>query len=227
MAEGCKVHIGGLDRDKETPKEEIEREFSRFQESGDVNVWVARKPPGFAFVTFTDARDAEDACKELNGKSLFGQENVTVAISQTRGRGGGGSGYRGGGGGGGDGGYGRDRYDERRDHGRRSPPRGYARERSSYDYDDRGGGGRSHDDRRDRGGYDRGSGYDSRRSPPRGSGRDRRDSYGDRRRSPPPRRRERSRSRSPPRRKERARSRSPAKDAKADDKEKTKVEKDE
>lgn len=70
------MHIGGLDRDKETPKEEIEREFSRFQESGDVNVWVARKPPGFAFVTFTDARDAEDACKELNGKSLFGQENV-------------------------------------------------------------------------------------------------------------------------------------------------------
>eukprot|EP00729_Bicosta_minor_P018187 gene18187-30808_t len=80
MAEGCKVHIGGLDRDKETPKEEIEREFSRFQESGDVNVWVARKPPGFAFVTFTDARDAEDACKELNGKSLFGQENVVVEV---------------------------------------------------------------------------------------------------------------------------------------------------
>ena len=31
-------------------------------------IWVARKPPGFAFIDFNDQRDAEDAVDELNGK---------------------------------------------------------------------------------------------------------------------------------------------------------------
>ncbi|KAL5202400.1 hypothetical protein ABZP36_013352 [Zizania latifolia] len=32
-------------------------------------VWIARKPPGFAFVDFDDKRDAEDALCDLNGKN--------------------------------------------------------------------------------------------------------------------------------------------------------------
>lgn len=31
------------------------------------SVWVARKPPGFAFVDFDDRRDAQDAIRELDG----------------------------------------------------------------------------------------------------------------------------------------------------------------
>jgi RNA recognition motif-containing protein len=31
------------------------------------SVWVARKPPGFAFIDFDDRRDAEDAIRDLDG----------------------------------------------------------------------------------------------------------------------------------------------------------------
>jgi hypothetical protein len=31
------------------------------------SVWVARKPPGFAFIDFDDKRDAEDAICDLDG----------------------------------------------------------------------------------------------------------------------------------------------------------------
>ncbi len=31
-------------------------------------MWVARKPPGFAFVEFDDLRDAQDAIRAMDGK---------------------------------------------------------------------------------------------------------------------------------------------------------------
>jgi RNA recognition motif-containing protein len=59
----CKVYIGDLGYG--AAKQELEDVFSRY---GPIrNVWVARNPPGFAFVEFQDTRDAEDATKALDG----------------------------------------------------------------------------------------------------------------------------------------------------------------
>ena len=38
-------------------------------------VWVARNPPGFAFVEFKDPRDADDAIRDLDGKYVVGTKN--------------------------------------------------------------------------------------------------------------------------------------------------------
>merc|ERR1719490_739682 len=123
----CKIYIGGLPDDAN--KFDLEDAFSRIGRVRDV--WVARKPPGFAFIEMEDRRDATDACKELDGTRLCGNR-VKVEMSN------GGKGGRGGGGGGG---RGRSRSPYR---GGRSPPRrGRSRSRS-------GGRGRSRSPRRSR-----------------------------------------------------------------------------
>ncbi|VDN54541.1 unnamed protein product [Dracunculus medinensis] len=104
----CKVYVGSLPQD--ATSQEIEDAFNRF---GRIRkVWVARRPPGFAFVEFEDSRDAEDAVKALDGTRICGVR-ARVEISHGRRRntgfggggggsgGGGGGGYYGGGGGGG------------------------------------------------------------------------------------------------------------------------------
>ena len=93
-----KVYVGGLG--DQGRKEDIEKEFEKFGSLHDV--WVARNPPGFAFVEFEDLRDAEDAIKGLDGKIICGME---VRVEMSRHRGG-----RGRGGGGGGGGYRGDRF---------------------------------------------------------------------------------------------------------------------
>jgi len=141
----CKVYIGDLKAG--TTERDIEEPFSKFGQLK--NVWVAQRPPGFAFVEFDDPRDAEDSCRHLDGVRINGSR-VRVEMSHGRKRGGGGRGRsrsppRGGGG-----------YDRRRSP---SPRRGYSPRRD-------GGRGRSPSPRRDGGGrYDRFRSRSPRRSP--------------------------------------------------------------
>lgn len=89
----CKVYVGNLG--SSASKYEIENAFSKY---GPLrNVWVARNPPGFAFVEFEDRRDAEDATHGLDGTRCCGTR-IRVEMSSGRSREG-----RGGGGGGGGG----------------------------------------------------------------------------------------------------------------------------
>jgi len=111
----CKVYIGNLGNN--ASKYEIEDAFTKY---GPLrNVWVARNPPGFAFVEFEDPRDAEDAVRGLDGTRVCGQRcRVEMSSGQTR------SGGRDGGGGGRGGGRDRDGG------GRRAPAGGSSRRRS-------------------------------------------------------------------------------------------------
>ena len=59
----CKVYVGELGYG--ATKEELEEKFSKY---GPLrSVWVARKPPGFAFVEYEDSRDAQDAVRGMDG----------------------------------------------------------------------------------------------------------------------------------------------------------------
>lgn len=60
----CKVYVGNLG--SSASKHEIENAFGKYGQLR--NVWVARNPPGFAFVEFEDRRDAEDAVRALDGR---------------------------------------------------------------------------------------------------------------------------------------------------------------
>jgi len=71
-----KLYIGGLD-EKATSKD-IEAVFSRFSSLGDI--WIAKNPPGFAFVDFSDYQDAIDAVARLDGAKIAGTR-VRVEIS--------------------------------------------------------------------------------------------------------------------------------------------------
>lgn len=113
------VYVGGLSEDIQ--KEDLEREFGKF--GNLTKVWVARNPPGFAFIEFEDDQDANEAIKEMNGATINGSE-IRVDISRGRG------GRRGGRGGGGGGGF-----RGRRDSG------GFRGRRGGYDSGFRSGGG--------------------------------------------------------------------------------------
>eukprot|EP00004_Rigifila_ramosa_P013168 TRINITY_DN28_c0_g1_i1.p1 TRINITY_DN28_c0_g1~~TRINITY_DN28_c0_g1_i1.p1 ORF type:complete len:181 (+),score=15.44 TRINITY_DN28_c0_g1_i1:44-544(+) len=66
---GTRVWVGDLEEGLD------ERDLEDFfRDAGKLrNVWVARRPPGYAFVDFEDPRDAEDAVRNLDGKEIKGK----------------------------------------------------------------------------------------------------------------------------------------------------------
>merc|ERR1712072_818867 len=97
-----KIYLGNLSSNVDD--RDIEDTFGKF---GRIeNIWIARKPPGFAFVTYDDPRDAEDATREMDGRELDRErltdpyQKIRVEVSQGGGGGKGGGRYddRGGGG---------------------------------------------------------------------------------------------------------------------------------
>ncbi|ESQ54032.1 hypothetical protein EUTSA_v10026315mg [Eutrema salsugineum] len=82
-----RVYVGNLD--PRVTERELEDEFRVY---GVIrSVWVARRPPGYAFLDFEDPRDARDAIRDLDGKNGW-----RVEQSHNRGGGGGRGGDRGG-----------------------------------------------------------------------------------------------------------------------------------
>ncbi len=77
------VFVGNLEPGV-TPRE-LEREFDRYGRIRDC--WVARNPPGFAFITYDDDRDARDAVRDMDDRHFLGRR-IRVEISKRDRRGG-------------------------------------------------------------------------------------------------------------------------------------------
>ncbi|KAG7283287.1 hypothetical protein CRUP_005029 [Coryphaenoides rupestris] len=78
----CKVYVGNLGNNGN--KTELERAFGYY---GPLrSVWVARNPPGFAFVEFEDARDANDSVRELDGREAFQEPWSSTFMEQATAR---------------------------------------------------------------------------------------------------------------------------------------------
>ena len=69
----CKVYVGNLGNN--ASKYELEDAFAKY---GPIsNCWVARNPPGFAFIEFEDPRDAEDSVRGLDGTRVCGVSEIS------------------------------------------------------------------------------------------------------------------------------------------------------
>merc|ERR1711962_657641 len=85
--EMSRLFIGGLGDNVD--RRDLEREFGTWGHVEDC--FVARNPPGFAFVVYEKSRDAEKAIKEMDGAMVCGSK---VRVEHARPRGAGGRGGR-------------------------------------------------------------------------------------------------------------------------------------
>eukprot|EP00931_Biecheleriopsis_adriatica_P031968 TRINITY_DN186_c0_g1_i1.p1 TRINITY_DN186_c0_g1~~TRINITY_DN186_c0_g1_i1.p1 ORF type:complete len:138 (-),score=17.19 TRINITY_DN186_c0_g1_i1:149-562(-) len=76
---GVRVYVGNLPKERCVERDELEEGFGKFGRI--VDVWIARQPPGFAFVTMDSEKDAEEAVKEMDGAKLAG-ERIRVEVAK-------------------------------------------------------------------------------------------------------------------------------------------------
>ncbi|XP_068244057.1 uncharacterized protein [Palaemon carinicauda] len=76
----CKVYIGGLD--ESTTRKEIRNIFLKYGRI--TNLWIAKKPPGFAFVEYAKAEDAKVAVRKADGMTIINGNRIKVQKSKTR-----------------------------------------------------------------------------------------------------------------------------------------------
>jgi RNA recognition motif-containing protein len=81
MSEGKKLYIGGLS--ETTSKEDVEAFFAKYGKLE--NVWIARNPAGFAFVTYEEAADAQEAVRTCDGEQFQGR-SLKVEVAKNNGK---------------------------------------------------------------------------------------------------------------------------------------------
>lgn len=77
MSRTTKLYVGDLKED--VSKEDLEKVFCPYGELRQV--WVSHSPPGYAFVDFEDSRDAEDAARALDKRTVLGSR-IRVEFSR-------------------------------------------------------------------------------------------------------------------------------------------------
>ncbi|KAJ8045260.1 Serine/arginine-rich splicing factor 7 [Holothuria leucospilota] len=81
-----RLYVGSLNPN--TTRDDLERVFSKYGKI--IDLWLARNPPGFAFVEFSNQHDADDCLRALDGSTLMGRQikvELSRAIPGARGRG--------------------------------------------------------------------------------------------------------------------------------------------
>ncbi|CAF0944782.1 unnamed protein product [Brachionus calyciflorus] len=78
----CRLHIADLS--KNVSQHDLEKAFSKFGELKEV--WMAKNPPCFAFIVFSNKSDANEALREMDGRSVGScRIRVTIAKPRTKG----------------------------------------------------------------------------------------------------------------------------------------------
>ncbi|XP_020589480.1 serine/arginine-rich-splicing factor SR34-like [Phalaenopsis equestris] len=88
MARSRRIYVGNLPGD--IREREIEDLFYKFGNIVDIELKIPPRPPGYAFIEFEDARDAEDA---IYGRDGYNFDGYRLRVELAHGRRGGGSSY--------------------------------------------------------------------------------------------------------------------------------------
>ncbi|ELT98383.1 hypothetical protein CAPTEDRAFT_123867, partial [Capitella teleta] len=73
-----KLYVGDLL--ESVTKDDLEKEFRQYGRIKEV--WVARNPPGFAFIEFAHEKDIRSAVRSMNGKFVMGSR-IRVEYAKT------------------------------------------------------------------------------------------------------------------------------------------------